>query len=230
MYQDILASLDIQAGIFEGNSTSGTLLVKNNAAVSVSGGTFVNNHATGPAVKLDSQKATLSITGGTYSTDVAEYCADGYCAKAVTENGVTSYAVVKADESTAAAKVTAVDGTARYYATIQKAVDAAENGEKVTLLQNIELSSALSISVPGDITLDLNGHTLSYSKNYAAVSYNGTGVLTIQDSSTGQTGGVTSTQRIQPRICGARIWTRCCRRYRRHFYQYIFHLTYDGSQ
>ena len=57
------------------------------------------------------------------------------------------------------ARVTAVGGTTTDYATIETALAACSGGETVTLLGDVSVASALSISKP--VILDLDGHTLS---------------------------------------------------------------------
>lgn len=91
--------------------------------------------------------ANISITGGKFSSDVSAYVAEGYVQN---ENGT----VEQLGETNAVAKI---DDT--YYKTLADAVAAAQNGETVTLLKNVELNSTLTLNK--NMTLDLNGCEIS---------------------------------------------------------------------
>ena len=67
------------------------------------------------------------------------------------------------------------------YTTIEKAVSAAEDNEIVTLLKNVELTSALIIKK--SITLDTNGKTITADKVKAPTDYNASGVVMFDGSS-----------------------------------------------
>ena len=88
-----------------------------------------------------------------------------------------------ADESTSgkAAKI----GEAEY-ATLQDAVDAAQNGETITMLG--DATESIEIAADKNITLDLNGKTLTNAADKHTIENNGT--LTINDSSNDKTGTV----------------------------------------
>ena len=62
------------------------------------------------------------------------------------------------------------------YATLQEAINAAQNGETITLLSNIDLENGVTVAAGKNIVLDLNGKVLSLSKHIA-----NSGTLTIQD-------------------------------------------------
>lgn len=87
----------------------------------------------------------ISITGGTFTTDVSAYVAEGYVQN---ENG----AVETLGETNAVAKV----GNT-YYKTLADAVAAANGGEAVTLLKNV----TERVSISKNLVLDLNGKTLT---------------------------------------------------------------------
>lgn len=120
--------------------------------------------------------ATTSITGGTFSSDVSAYVAEGYVQN---ENGT----VEQLGETNAVAKI---DDT--YYKTLAEAVSAADNNT-VTLLKN----TVEDVVIPADktITLDLNGKKIvnsttaqdskvAYDARKHTITNNGT--LTIMDS------------------------------------------------
>ena len=68
-----------------------------------------------------------------------------------------------------------IDGT--YYATLQEALDAAEDHDVVVLLKNIEVSKYLDVYTPNNgevarsFTLDLNGYTISPAADYKYSDY-----------------------------------------------------------
>lgn len=94
----------------------------------------------------------VSVSGGTFSTDVSNYCVSGY--KPVkSKNG--TYTVEDH-------RVAEIDGVG--YASLQKAFTAAKSGDVVKLLKDVTVDNTdtaearTSISEP--ITLDLNGKTI----------------------------------------------------------------------
>lgn len=120
-------------------------------SVSISGGHL--NSKSAKAVRMfvkngenTSAKREISVTGGTFSSDVSAYVAEGY----VQNNGT----VERLGETNAVAKI----GNT-YYKTLSAAVAAANNGETVTLLKNVVLNSTLTLNK--NMTLDLNGCEIS---------------------------------------------------------------------
>ena len=119
-------------------------------SVSISGGHLNSKNA--KAVRMfvkngenTSAKREISVTGGTFSSDVSAYVAEGY----VQNNGT----VEQLGETNAVAKV----GNT-YYKTLAEAVSAADKNT-VTLLKN----TAEDVVIPADktVTLDLNGKKLT---------------------------------------------------------------------
>lgn len=120
-------------------------------SVSISGGHL--NSKSAKAVRMfvkngenTSAKREISVTGGTFSSDVSAYVAEGYVQN---ENGT----VEQLGETNAVAKV----GNT-YYKTLAEAVSAADNNT-VTLLKNVVLNSTLTLNK--NMTLDLNGCEIS---------------------------------------------------------------------
>lgn len=95
----------------------------------------------------NSETDYIKLQGGKFSSDVSAYVAKGYVQN---ENGT----VEQLGETNAVAKV----GNT-YYKTLADAVAAAQNGETVTLLKNVELNSTLTLNK--NMTLDLNGCEIS---------------------------------------------------------------------
>ena len=106
-----------------------------------------------------SAKREISVTGGTFSSDVSAYVAEGYVQN---ENGT----VEQLGETNAVAKV----GNT-YYKTLADAVAAAQSGETVKLLKNVTSANILKINQ--SITLDLGDYTfeLTGSGNTARAIY-----------------------------------------------------------
>ncbi len=101
-------------------------------------------------------------------------------------NATVDASVVIENLAKARAAVAAVGG--QYFASLQDAIDAAEAGETVKLLDNIDLTDGLEIAADDAIILDLNGKTISYNSietkanaaitNYGDLTINGAGKVT----------------------------------------------------
>ncbi len=120
----------------------------------------------------------VAVSGGTFSSAVPENC----CA--------VGYVPVKNSDGTygvKAGKYVASIGDTKYE-TLQAAVDAATNGQTVTLIADVDLTETLIIK-DKTITLDLNGKTISNSTDiwnestysWSLISVRDNGVLTIDD-------------------------------------------------
>ncbi len=137
--------------------------------------------------------ATITISGGEFvgfnpADNTAEgagtdFCADGYTS--VYDEDTDTYSVVVAEAK--------VDGV--LFATLAEALTAANAGDTITLLANIDLTAP--VVVDKKVTLDLNGKTITNSndiwneanKDWSLISVRG-GDLTINDSSEPSTGKV----------------------------------------
>lgn len=90
-----------------------------------------------------------------------------------------------------AASVTSGE-TVTYYTTLQAAIDAAQSGDTVTVLTDIELTEGVTVAADDQITLDLNGKTIT-GKPAEAAAYaviTNKGALTITDSTTEKNGAI----------------------------------------
>ena len=76
------------------------------------------------------------------------------------------------------------------YESLAEAFEAAQTGDKITLLDDVDITSAVFAS--DTITLDLNGKTITRTNGGIAITVNTTGKLTIEDSSDPSTGKITS--------------------------------------
>ena len=133
------------------------------------------------ASAFDNSKNVVAISGGTFSSEVDKsLCADGYIP---TQNADGTYGVKEG-------KFVAEIGS-QGYESLQAAIEAAQDGQTVRLLADVEQNTQLIINK--SITLDLNGKTIKisgYTAEKAQVSVKGN--LTIQDSSEAQTGKICS--------------------------------------
>ncbi len=163
------ATLEISGGTVEG-----TLTCNGPSEITVKDGIFNGE------VKMLGTNGTITISGGTFSTDVSAYVAEGYTYNATTGKVTPS--------TTEPAGVAEVGGTG--YATLAEAIRAANTGDTVTLLDDITLTSAQSISK--QLTLDLNGKTLSSTALWTIKLSNSATDLTVVDSSEEQSGKITN--------------------------------------
>lgn len=113
--------------------------------------TFVDSNAKDGVALAD---ANISITGGTFSSDVSAYVADGY----ILNNGT----VEKLGETNAVAKVGET-----YYKTLADAVAAVQNGDTIKLLKSCS-SERVNLENKS-ITIDLNGNTLTSTSDYGVM-------------------------------------------------------------
>ena len=152
-------TINISGGEWTAN-TNGTIANDNNGVliaqsdkgaksiVNVTGGTFKGGYNCYGNKVGDAQ---INIKGGNFNADPKSYVAEGYIA--VENNGVWNVEL-------AAAKI----GTTAY-ATFEKAFEAVEAGETLTLLADLNLKEILTINKA--ITLDGNGKTLTSSAGRA---------------------------------------------------------------
>lgn len=104
---------------------------------------FDNSNPAYPA--FNSETDYIKLIGGTFSSDVSAYVADGYIQ---TESGT----VEALNANNAVAKINDT-----YYKTLASAVAAAESDATVTLLKNTKEK----VTVSHNLTVDLGGHTLT---------------------------------------------------------------------
>ena len=131
----------------------------------------------------------INVSGGTFSSAVdADLCKTGY-APTVNEDGTCTVTKVKVAE---------VNST--QYDTLEAAIAAAKDGDTVKLIANFTTDASKTqkadrLTVTTDVTLDLNGCTLTIpgeledSSNWAAFYINGA-TMTVKDSSANGTGAI----------------------------------------
>ena len=163
---DTDVGITVSGGIFaderEANDTKQAIKV-GAGTVRISGGTFENDLTA-------SEGASLSVTGGIFSEDVSEYL-DPSCNM---EQSGDNWVVTPLTAENATASV-----GDKYYNSLSAAIAAAEDGDTVTLLKSVEVASRIEIA--DDITLDLDGKTLTSTADI--------GILVASNTSFELTGG-----------------------------------------
>lgn len=145
MVGDYKGTVPCSALVFD--STAGYPGMNDDSQIVVEDGKFKSDVAAVTVIKQTSDAGNrVKVSGGTFSSDVSAYVAEGY----VQNNGT----VEQLGETNAVAKV----GNT-YYKTLSAAVAAAKDGDTVTLLKNVVLNSTLTLNK--NLTLDLNGCVIS---------------------------------------------------------------------
>jgi hypothetical protein len=133
--------------------------------VTINGGNVAaSKNAVAVEVK-NNHTVSIQIKGGTFNQSVQAYLADGY-KQTEGENG--TYVV-----TSASAKIAEVNG--EKYETLAEAV-AAANGGTVALLQDV--TESITIPAGANITLDLNGKTLTNTEGKDTIDNSGTLAIT----------------------------------------------------
>ena len=184
------ANVTIKAGTFEGPAgttmdSGSAVCVQSGAKVTIEGGDFSGGKNATLGVS-----GTMTVTGGTFDQDVTAYCPNGYVCQMNADN--------KYEVFFAVASITNANGTL-YYASLQAAINAAENGETVKVEANVEatvMPTADSTNNPDNclvyvandktIIIDLNGKTITVNGSdeaeYDVLAIRNHGNLTITDS------------------------------------------------
>ena len=152
--------------------TGGTFTAKgDNAAIKA----YTWDSATKQESAFDNSAKTVAVSGGTFSSAVASgLCAEGY-APVANADGTYSVGV----------PVAQIGGNV--FISVQAAIDAAQDGETVQLLADAVVDDTVIVQDKGAITLDLNGKTISNTKeiwnegvnNWSLISVRGNSDLTI---------------------------------------------------
>lgn len=136
------------------------------SSITIASGEFTVDTTNGGVFYLTSGVKPV-VKGGTYNINPTAYLADGYCVveNDPTEGKWTVYSCV--------CYITANEVTT-YYTSLQEALDAASNGETITMLKDIEVSGSgalytyLSTTSDRSAKLDLNGKIIRGILNNAA--------------------------------------------------------------
>ena len=186
----VKGDLTIENGTFYGNVS---VVQVQEGTLSVKGGTFdLHQKWEGSSKYLinciddayANGSANVAISGGTFvgfdlnvspEGEGTSYLAPGY---APVDNGDGTYGVVAG---------VAQIGT-KAYTSLQAAVDAAQDGETIQLLN--DTTENVTIASTKQITLDLNGYTLNGGTGNANAAILNEGIVTITDTSAGKTGTI----------------------------------------
>ena len=152
--------------------TGGTFTAKgDNAAIKA----YTWDSSTKQESAFDNSAKTVAVSGGTFSSAVAsDLCAEGY-APVANADGTYSVGV----------PVAQIGGNV--FTSLQAAIDAAQAGDTVQLIADAVVDATVVVQDKGAITLDLNGKTISNTKeiwnddiyNWSLVSVRGNSDLTI---------------------------------------------------
>lgn len=126
-----------------GNNASQTNVV----AVTVTGGKVLSGTSKDAIQMREASVSTVSLTGGTFSSDVSQYCAKNYYAEKNEDNTYT----VKSMKDIAVAQIGDT-----YYKTLADAVTNANADNTITLLKDATVSSTIKL-VNKSCKIDLNG-------------------------------------------------------------------------
>ena len=143
-------------------------------SVSISGGHLNSKNA--KAVRMfvkngenTSAKREISVTGGTFSSDVSAYVAKGYVQN---ENGT----VEQLGETNAVAKVGDT-----YYKTLADAVAAVQNSDTITLLKDVDLGNTVTVANK-TVTLNMAGKTIYNTKDLWDSKLNAWSLISVREN------------------------------------------------
>lgn len=136
---------DVKATILGGDFRTGNPA---NAAV-VKYGFGKNSENKWSSLETCPTAAEVAISGGTFSTDVSEYCVADF--KAQLNEATGKYGIVAKDYVAQVGE--------NKYETLQAAIAAAEDGQMVELLKDVTATGELTVK--SGVTLDGKGHTLT---------------------------------------------------------------------
>lgn len=168
-------------------------------SVNLNGGTYSSSSTGGMSVyeadllnDVATDEIEITIDGGEYkqpveSENVKGFVENGTFSKALPASYVSENAVFYPVETEKGVAYTATTNTGdlsselsvaqignAYYATLQEAVDAAESGATVTLIDNV--NEDITVAADDNITIDLNGRTLTGVSEHT-ITNNGTLVI-----------------------------------------------------
>lgn len=132
---------------------------------------------------------TINVTGGTFNTNVSEYCAPGLVAES---NGDGTFSITTDSDMTV--QVQSADGAVKgAYASLADAVVNAASGDTLVLLADQIPTAEIAIESGKELTLDLAGHKII--PNNASIIVKGG--LTVKDSSENGKGEIQTGRQIE---------------------------------
>lgn len=166
--------------IHEIGNTSGATNIVN---LDIKGGTFTGANDKEAVLVRTETESTVNISGGAFSSQVPEnYCAEGYDPTgAILVNGYYTVKIEDSSEENCVAQIGSLK-----FKTLTAAIQAVQDGIQgnIELLDNV--TESITIPAGVDVTLDLNGKTLTNEEGKDTISNYGT--LTITDSSENKAG------------------------------------------
>ena len=126
--------------------------------------------------------AVVALSGGVYNVDVSSFVAEDYeCVENDQAEWLEEYPYVV--QMKQVAQLVGADGVeGEVYPSLQAAIDAAQAGETVKLVKDIDLGDGkIIIAADKDMTLDLSGHTITASDTPYPI--NNAGILRLCDNS-----------------------------------------------
>ena len=148
--------INVSGGNFVDDTCSSGIVI-DRGKVNIDGGTFNNALTVNTSVPV-------VITGGTFSSNVSAYVSG-----AATGSSVDGKFVVELNSSKGAVASVVRGRDTLYYTYLAKAVDEIRSGETITLLNDITLSSTLTINTGAAFTIDLNGHDIKATQSVIMV-------------------------------------------------------------
>ena len=142
--------------------------------VAVKGGSFTSAKAQAVRMFIKNGETTtvkreVKVTGGTFSSDVSAYVAEGYVQN---ENGT----VEQLGETNAVAKVGDT-----YYKTLADAVAAVQNGDTITLLKDVDLGNTVTVANK-TVTLNMAGKTIYNTKDLWDSKLNAWSLISVREN------------------------------------------------
>ena len=154
------SGFNVSGGTFDGPIEIGSYQTTTYSILKISDGTFTNYGITKTGT------ATASISGGKFSTQVAVAdCADGY-SPTTTPDANGMYTVISDFE----AQIVRNGEVILPKGTLAEMVAAAQDGDTVQLLKDVEISSTVTLNLAGNVTIDGNGYTVTPSAGFSDVS------------------------------------------------------------
>lgn len=166
-------------------STNKNPAVYNNGGdTTISGGKF-KYPTTGEAVTT--QTGNTKLVGGKYATQITP--SDGYTTVSNTDtsdNADYPY-TISLDETNASVSVTYPNNTTKYYASLEDALNSADDNATIKLLKDTTISSDVVVDAD-NVTLDLNNHKASKSASGSGSALTINNNFTIKDDSAEKNG------------------------------------------
>lgn len=170
--------------------TDGSISVSGDAKVTAANGKDAIHTASGNVAVAGDKNVALTVSSGTFSTDVSDYCVEGFKAQQK-EDG--SYGIV---EKTVVAQISREAGVVTFYSLQDALADAKEN-ETVTMLADETVSvwnqvGEIGVPLAANVTLDGGSHTLTIGRiesngNGSYITYGAKG-LKVKNLTVDQTG------------------------------------------